>query len=44
MLNQKLTIKARTIYDLLVEEYGIPQREAWDAMHELILTILSILI
>ncbi len=41
MLNQKLTIKARTIYDLLVEEYGIPQREAWDAMHELILTILS---
>ena len=36
-----LTTKARTIFDLLVQEYGIPQREPWDPMHELILTILS---
>jgi len=36
-----LTAKARKIYDLLVEEYGIPTREPWDPMHELILTILS---
>ncbi len=34
-------VKARKIYDLLVEEYGIPNRETWDPMHELILTILS---
>ena len=36
-----LTVKARAVYDLLIEEYGTPQREPWDPMHELILTILS---
>jgi endonuclease-3 len=37
----KLAAKAREIYDLLVEEYGIPERKSWDPMHELLLTILS---
>ena len=36
-----LTVKARKVYNLLVGEYGIPERKPWDPMHELILTILS---
>lgn len=40
-IDPTLAAKARKIYDLLVEEYGIPQRKPWDPMHELISTILS---
>ena len=36
-----LAAKARRIYDLLIEEHGLPQREPWDPLRELILTILS---